>query len=57
MTDLPVTAASEAEEIFRVGQVFGRSLGILRRHALVFVPLGALPGLPDLTRDLPPAAH
>src|ERR1700731_2586996 len=51
MTDLPVTAASEAEEIFRVGQVLGRSFGILRRHALVFVPLGALPGLPDLLHD------
>ena len=51
MTDLPVTAASEAEEIFRVGQVLSRSFGILRRHALVFIPLGALQGLPDLLHD------
>ena len=52
MTDLPAAAVPVAEENFRIGQIFGRSFGILRRNALVFVPLAAMAALPNLLPHL-----
>lgn len=52
MTDLPAATEPVAEENFRIGQLFGRSFGILRRNALVFALLGALAALPNLLPHL-----
>lgn len=52
MTDPPVTAIGAAADNFRIGQVFGRSFGILHRNAVVFIPLGAVAAVPNLLQAL-----